>query len=86
MNYACGQSKVTNNFKIKFINDHLLSLLKASIRQQTEAGADCVMIFDSGLHNLPKSLFGKEYAKILKELAQTEHTVYYPKKLALIIV
>ena len=28
-----------------------------------------------------QSLFGKEYAKILKELAQTEHTVYYPRNL-----
>ena len=81
MNYACGESKVTNNFKIKFINDHLLHLLKASIRQQTEAGADCVMIFDSGLHNLPKSLFANEYSKILKELAQTEQTVYYSRNL-----
>ena len=81
MNYACGQSKVKNSFKIKYINDNLLPLLKASIRQQTEAGVDCVMIFDSGLHNMPKSLFEKEYLKILKELSETEHTVYYSKQL-----
>lgn len=81
MNYACGQSKVTNNFKLKFINDNLIHLLKASIRQQIEAGADCVMIFDSGLHNMPKNIFDKEYSKILKDLAQTEHTVYYSKSL-----
>jgi len=81
MNYACGKSKVNNNFKIKFINDNLLPLLKASIRQQTDAGADCVMIFDSGLHNMPKGVFDKEYLNILKELAQVEHTVYYSKNL-----
>ena len=81
MNYACGQSKVKNDFKIKFIKENLVPLLQASIRQQTHAGADCVMIFDSGLHNIPKSLFDKEYIKILKDLASCENTVYYSKNL-----
>ena len=49
MNYACGESKVTNNFKIKFINDHLLPFLKASIRQQTEAGASASVGYDTSM-------------------------------------
>ena len=81
MNYACGQTKVTNQFKIKFIKDNIVPLLQNSIRQQTKAGADSVMIFDSGLHNLPKGLFDKEYCKILADLASLENTVYYSKNL-----
>ena len=81
MNYACGESKVTNQFKIKFIKDNIVPLLQNSIRQQTKAGADSVMIFDSGLHNMPKGLFDKEYCKILEDLASLENTVYYSKNL-----
>ena len=30
------------------------------------------MIFDSGLHNMPKGLFDKEYCKILEDLASVK--------------
>ena len=59
----------------------LVPLLKSSIREQLTAGADAVMIFDSGLSNISKSYFDNEYSDLLKQLADIGNTAYYSRTL-----
>ena len=59
----------------------LVPLLQSSIRDQLAAGADAVMIFDSGLSNINKSYFDKEYSVLLKQLADIGNTAYYSRTL-----
>jgi len=79
MNYACDP-KSTNNFKLKFIEKTLVPLLKRNIELQINAGAEKVMIFDSGLKNMTTKFFDKKYFPILKKLAMPD-TAYYSRNL-----
>lgn len=81
LNYAVGDEEVSDEFKHKYLKDVLVPLLRASIKQQLEAGADCVMIFDSGLKNIHKNYFDKEYCELLKELQSAGPTAYYSRTL-----
>jgi uroporphyrinogen decarboxylase len=81
LNYAVGDEEVSDNFKHMYLKQVLVPLLRASIQAQLEAGADCVMIFDSGLSNIHKNYFDKEYCELLKDLASAGKTAYYSRTL-----
>ncbi len=80
MNYACGNLKVTEKFKLDYIKKTLVPLLKKNIQLQIDAGAEKVMIFDSGLKNMTSKFFNAKYFPILKELAMPQ-TAYYSRNL-----
>ena len=61
LNYAVGDEEVSQDFKHMYLKQVIIPLLRSSISKQIEAGADCVMIFDSGLKNIQKNYFDKEY-------------------------
>ena len=81
LNYAIGDEEVSDEFKHMYLKDVLVPLLKSSISNQLAAGADAVMIFDSGLSNINKSYFDKEYSVLLKQLADVGNTAYYSRTL-----
>ena len=81
LNYAIGDEEVSDEFRHMYLKEVLVPLLKSSIREQLTAGADAVMIFDSGLSNIPKSYFDNEYSDLLKELADIGNTAYYSRTL-----
>ena len=57
MNYACGDLKVTDKFKLDYMKKTLVPLLKKNIDLQIKAGAEKIMIFDSGLQNMKSKFF-----------------------------
>jgi len=79
MNYACDK-KATNKFKIKFMKDVIIPLLNKNIQMQIDAGAEKVMIFDSGLQNMSTKFFNNEYSPLLMNMAMPQ-TAYYSKNL-----
>lgn len=81
LNYAIGDEEVSEEFKHKYLKDVLVPLLRSSIKNQLDSGADCVMIFDSGLKNIHKNYFDKEYCTLLKDLAEVGTTAYYSRTL-----
>tara|TARA_B100001093_G_scaffold320973_1_gene306297 strand:+ start:151 stop:1059 length:909 start_codon:yes stop_codon:yes gene_type:complete len=81
LNYAIGDKQISNDFRHEYLKNVIVPLLKESIKKQIEAGADCVMIFDSGLSNINKSYFDKEYSVLLKQLADVGNTAYYSRTL-----
>ena len=81
LNYAIGDEEVSDEFKHMYLKDVLVPLLKSSISNQLAAGADAVMIFDSGLSNINKSYFDKKYSVLLKQLADIGNTAYYSRTL-----
>ena len=81
LNYAIGDEEVSDEFRHMYLKEVLVPLLKSSIREQLTAGADAVMIFDSGLSNINKSYFDKEYSVLLKQLADIGNTAYYSRTL-----
>ena len=80
MNYACGDSKVSDKFKLKYMETVLIPLLQKNIELQTEAGAEKVMIFDSGLQNMSTKFFDAKYFPLLEKLASKD-TAYYSRNL-----
>jgi len=81
LNYALGDKKCSDDFKHMYLETVLVPLLRASIKKQLEAGADCVMIFDSGLKNIRKKYFDNEYCELLKDLQSAGTTAYYSRTL-----
>jgi uroporphyrinogen decarboxylase len=81
LNYAVGDEEVTDEFKHMYLKEVLVPLLRASIKKQLAAGADCVMIFDSGLENIHKNYFDNQYCNLLKELQSAGTTAYYSRTL-----
>ena len=83
LNYALGENKdkVSDDFKFMYLNDVIVPLLQSSIRHQKEAGADAVMIFDSGLANIHKKFFDEKYLPMLKLISEIENTAYYARTL-----
>lgn len=80
MNYACGDLKVTDKFKLDYMKKTLVPLLKKNIDLQVKAGAEKIMIFDSGLQNMKSKFFDTKYFPILKLLAN-KNTAYYSRSL-----
>ena len=70
LNYAVGDEEVSLEFKHMYLQKVFIPLLQYSIKDQLEAGADAVMIFDSGLENIHKSFFDNQYCALLKQLAE----------------
>ena len=81
LNYAIGDEEVSLEFKHMYLEKVIIPLLSISIKEQLGAGADAVMIFDSGLHNINKTFFDKEYCVMLKKLADIGNTAYYSRTL-----
>ena len=81
LNYAIGDEEVSLEFKHMYLQKVIVPLLQYSIKDQLEAGADAVMIFDSGLSNISKSFFDNEYCVLLKQLADIGNTAYYSRTL-----
>ena len=81
LNYAIGDEEVSLEFKHMYLEKVIIPLLSVSIKEQLDAGADAVMIFDSGLHNINKTFFDKQYCVMLKKLADIGNTAYYSRTL-----
>ena len=83
LNYALGENKdkVSDDFKCMYLTDVIIPLLQSSIRHQKAAGADAVMIFDSGLANIHKKFFDEKYLPMLKLISEIENTAYYARTL-----
>ena len=65
-----------HDFHFDFMKNTLLEIIKKNIKLQLDAGAEIVMIFDSGLGNLNSELFQKKYFSLIKNLADS-----FPNKL-----
>ena len=81
LNYALGDNKVSNDFKTMYLKEVIIPLMARSIRAQKDAGADVVMIFDSGLHNVSKKYYETVYLPILQELSDIGGVGYYSRAL-----
>jgi uroporphyrinogen decarboxylase len=83
LNYALGEDRddISEDFKFMYLKDVIIPLLQSSIRSQKEAGADAVMIFDSGLSNIHKKFFDEKYIPLLKLLSEIPNTAYYARTL-----
>jgi uroporphyrinogen decarboxylase len=81
LNYAIGPNKVSNDFKTMYLKDVIIPLMARSIRAQKIAGADVVMIFDSGLHNISKNYYETVYLPMLQELSDIGNVGYYSRAL-----
>ncbi|MDC0498490.1 hypothetical protein OAO21_04915 [Alphaproteobacteria bacterium] len=60
LRFATGQNKKKKNFQnfyIDFMETTLLEVIKKNIRLQLDAGAEVVMMFDSGLSSLDNNFF-----------------------------
>ena len=85
--YAIGKNnKVSlkdNSFEIDYIKNILLPLLIKNIKLQLDAGAEIVMIFDSGLTGIDFNDFENIYLEILKKISETfkNKVGYYAKDL-----
>ncbi len=79
MNYACHQ-KASVKFKVKYMKEVLIPLLIKNIEMQLNAGAEKVMIFDSGLQNMSTKFFNTQYSPLLMDMAMPQ-TAYYSKNL-----
>ena len=77
LNYALGANKASNDFKTMYLKKVIIPLLKDSIRAQKLAGADQVMILDSGLENVSKNYYDKIYLPMLETIAPIGNVGYY---------
>lgn len=81
LNYAIGKdSKASLGWKTKYLNEVIVPVLTRNIHMQLDAGAEKVMILDSGIGNMSESYFKKHYVNTLQPLIQTD-TGYYTKQL-----
>ena len=69
------------SFHFTFLENTLLPLIKKNIQLQLDAGAEIVMIFDSGLSNLNSNLFKNRYIPLIKILVNSfpQKVGYYCK-------
>ena len=77
LNYALGANKVSNSFKTMYLTKVIIPLLKDSIRAQKLAGADKVMILDSGLDNVSKNYYDNTYLPLISSMANIGDVGYY---------
>ena len=75
LKYAIGKkNKITlsnNSFQIDFLKNILTPLLKSNIQLQLDAGAEIIMVFDSGLNEINSVDFNKLYLKTLQNISET---------------
>ena len=74
LRFATGQNKVKKkfqNFYIDFMETTLLEVIKQNIRLQLDAGAEIVMMFDSGISDLDNNFFRGKYQLLLKNISNS---------------
>ena len=74
MRFATGHNKENNNFQSyysDFMATTLLEVIKKNIQLQLDAGAEIVMMFDSGIKDLNDSYFKNEYKKFLINISSS---------------
>ena len=79
MRFAIGQNKEQKQFQKfypKYLENTLYEALKINIKLQLDAGAEIVMMFDSGIQDLDNNFFQQEYTKLLTSIANL-----YPSKI-----
>ncbi len=64
------QNFLVEDFHFNFLEKTLFPLIKKNIQLQLDAGAEIVMVFDSGLKDLNISLFKDKYIFYIKELSE----------------
>ena len=77
LNYALGPNEVSIEFKTMYLKEVIIPLLKLSITSQLNAGADRVMILDSGLDNVEQEYFNETYLPMLHKLSDIGDVGYY---------
>ena len=81
LNYATGKkSNISLKWKTNYMEKVIVPVLKKNINLQLDAGAEKVMILDSGISNMSELYFKKQYVDLLQPLIM-KHTGYYTKKL-----
>ncbi len=79
MRFATGQNKenrIFQSYYSEFMQTTLLEAIKGNIKLQLEAGAEIVMMFDSGIHDLDNNYFRNEYKNLLINITNA-----FPNKL-----
>ena len=79
MRFAIGQNKEQKTFQKfypEYLENTLYEALKINIKLQLDAGAEIVMMFDSGIQDLDNNFFQQEYTKLLTSIANL-----YPSKI-----
>ena len=74
LRFATGQNKVKKkfqNFYLDFMETTLLEVIKQNIRLQLDAGAEIVMMFDSGISDLDNNFFRGKQNFILKNISNS---------------
>ena len=81
LNYATGKkTNLSLKWKTKYLKDVIIPLLDKNINLQLDAGAEKVMILDSGVSNMSEMYFKKYYVDLLQPLIK-EDVGYYTKQL-----
>jgi len=74
LRFATGQNKEKKNFQnfyIDFMETTLLEVIKKNIKLQLDAGAEVVMMFDSGISSLDNDFFRGKYKLLLKNISNS---------------
>ena len=74
LRFAIGQNKEKKNFQnfyIDFMETTLLEVIKKNIKLQLDAGAEVVMMFDSGISSLDNDFFRGKYKLLLKNISNS---------------
>ena len=74
LRFATGQNKekkIFQNFYIDFMETTLLEVIKKNIKLQLDAGAEVVMMFDSGISSLDNDFFRDKYQLLLKNISNS---------------
>lgn len=74
LRFATGQNKEKKNFQnfyIDFMETTLLEVIKKNIRLQLDAGAEVVMMFDSGISSLENDFYRGKYRLLLKNISNS---------------
>ena len=79
LRFAIGKKKPINqveDFYFAFMQDTLLPLIKANIQLQLDAGAEIVMVFDSGVGDLDAENYKFKYISLIENIATS-----FPRKI-----
>ena len=74
LRFTTGKNKEKKNFQnfyIDFMETTLLEIIKKNIRLQLDAGAEVVMMFDSGISSLENDFYRGKYRLLLKNISNS---------------
>lgn len=74
LRFATGNNKENKNFQsyyAEFMETTLLEVIKRNIKLQLDAGAEIVMMFDSGVKDLDDNFYRNEYKNLLINIASS---------------